>query len=62
MPATEGFDATALPMPMMSTTAVVRVALMKVGRRSLVIPGALNRFTDFLGTRVLGCTATPALF
>lgn len=62
MTTTEGFDATALPMPMMSVTAVVRTALKKVGRRSMVVPGALNRFTDFLGTRILGRKAMTALF
>jgi uncharacterized protein len=62
MTTTDGFDASKLPMPMMSTTAVVRVALKRLGRRSLVIPGALNRFTDFLGTRVLGRRVMTALF
>lgn len=46
---TEGIDFGALPMPVMTTTAVVRAALKKLGRRSLVIPGVMNRFSDLLG-------------
>ncbi|BBZ52078.1 SDR family NAD(P)-dependent oxidoreductase [Mycobacterium heidelbergense] len=45
---TEGIDFGALPMPMMTSTAVVRTALKKLGRRSLVIPGAMNRMADVL--------------
>lgn len=58
----EGIDFTSLPMPRMSAAAVVRIALKKLGRRSLVTPGPLNRFTDFLGTRVLGRRVTTTLF
>jgi len=58
----DGIDFTALPIPRMSAAAVVRIALKKLGRRSLVIPGPLNRFTDFLGTRILGRRAMTALF
>lgn len=58
----EGVDFTALPMPLMRTTAVVRIALKKLGRRSLVIPGVMNRFSDFLGKYVLPRSWMTALF
>ncbi|MEB4211759.1 SDR family NAD(P)-dependent oxidoreductase [Mycobacterium sp. 94-17] len=59
---TEGIDFTALPMPVMSTEAVVRFALKKLGRRALVIPGVMNRFTDRLGKYVIPSSWMTALF
>jgi len=58
----EGIDFTMLPMPLMSTTAVVRKSLRRLGRTALVIPGALNRLTDFFGTRLMPRSAMTALY
>ena len=58
----EGIDFTALPMPLMSTTAVVRKSLRRLGRSALVIPGAANKFTDFIGTHLMPRSAMTALF
>jgi uncharacterized protein len=59
---TEGIDFTALPMPIMSTAAVVRIALKKLGRRALVIPGPMNRFSDALSKYVMPRSWMTALF
>lgn len=59
---TEGVDFTVLPMPMMATTTVVRIALKKLGRRALVIPGRMNRFADALGKYVMPRSVMTALF
>jgi uncharacterized protein len=59
---TEGIDFTALPMPVMTTEAVVRFALKKLGRRALAIPGVMNRFTDRLGKYVIPSSRMTALF
>lgn len=59
---TEGIDFTALPMPMMATTAVVRIALKKLGRRALVIPGPMNRSADALGKYVMPRSVMTAVF
>lgn len=45
---TDGMDFGAVPMPLMASAAVTRVALRKLGKRSLVIPGGMNRFSDVL--------------
>jgi hypothetical protein len=45
----EGIDFSKLPLPMMAPHRVVRKALRSIGRRQLVIPGRLNRFTDVMG-------------
>lgn len=58
----EGIDFTALPMPLMSTTAVVRKSLRRLGRSALVIPGAANKFSDFIGTHLMPRSAMTALF
>lgn len=42
----EGIDFTKLPLPMMKPEAVVTKALNGLGRRSLVIPGRINKITD----------------
>jgi hypothetical protein len=42
----EGIDFGKLPLPMMTPEAVVRTALNGLGRRSLVIPGRVNRIID----------------
>ena len=42
----EGIDFSKLPLPMMTPEAVVRTALNGLGRRSLVIPGRVNRIMD----------------
>ena len=42
----EGIDFSKLPLPMMTPEAVVRTALKGLGRRSLVIPGRVNRTMD----------------
>jgi uncharacterized protein len=60
--ATEGVDFKALPMPLMSTTVVVRKSLRRLGRSALVIPGAANRFTDFIGTHLMSRSVMTALF
>jgi hypothetical protein len=58
----EGIDFTALPMPLMSTTAVVRKSLRRLGGSALVIPGAMNKFMDFFGTHLMPRSAMTALF
>lgn len=58
----EGIDFTALPMPIMSTTAVVRIALKKLGHRALVIPGVMNRVSDALGKYAVPRSWMTALF
>lgn len=42
----EGIDFTKLPLPMMKPEAVVTKALKGLGRRSLVIPGRINKIAD----------------
>jgi uncharacterized protein len=58
----EAIDFKALPMPVMTTTAVVRIALKKLGHRALVIPGPMNRFSDALGKYVVPRSWMTALF
>jgi uncharacterized protein len=60
--ATEGIDFTALPLPLMATTAVVRKSLRRLGRAALVIPSPMNKFTDFLGTHLLPRSMMTAVF
>jgi uncharacterized protein len=60
--ATEGIDFTALPLPLMATTAVVRKSLRRLGRAALVIPSPMNKFTDFLGTHLFPRSMMTAVF
>jgi short-subunit dehydrogenase len=59
---TEGIDFTALPMPIMTSTAVVRTALKRLGRRAQVIPGFMNRLNDVVGTHFVPRSWMTALF
>jgi hypothetical protein len=43
-----GIDFTKLPLPMMKPEAVVKKALNGLGRRSLVIPGRINKIMDVM--------------
>jgi hypothetical protein len=38
-----------LPVPSMQPAPVVRAALRALGRRPLIIPGAVNKASDFAG-------------
>ena len=58
----EGIDFTSLPLPLMTTTAVVGAALKGLGRRAVVIPGFMNRLGDLLGTHLLPRSWMTALF
>lgn len=45
--AADGIDFGKLPVPSMQPAPVVRAALRALGRRPLVIPGPLNKASDF---------------
>lgn len=45
----DGIDFTKLPLPLMQPGPVVRAALRGLGSRPLVIPGPLNKASDFAG-------------
>lgn len=66
----EGIDFSKMPVPMGEPAKVVRKALRSLGRRSTVIPGALNRSMDLSGkyltprpvsTRMFGSLVSRAL-
>ena len=65
--AAAGFDVlTVAPGPTdtegLNTTAVVRKSLRRLGRAALVIPGPMNKLTDFLGTHLLPRSVMTAVF
>ncbi|GAB2655819.1 SDR family NAD(P)-dependent oxidoreductase [Prescottella soli] len=45
----EGIDFTQMPLPMAPAGAVVGKALRNLGRKPLVIPGRMNKISDFIG-------------
>jgi hypothetical protein len=45
----EGIDFEKLPLPMATPAKVVHTALRALGRKPLLIPGAANKVSDFLG-------------
>jgi uncharacterized protein len=45
----EGIDFTKLPLPMAPASAVVTKALRDLGRKPLLIPGRMNKISDFMG-------------
>lgn len=46
----EGFDPSKLPIRPMAPERVARAGLEALGRKALVIPGAMNKFADALGS------------
>jgi uncharacterized protein len=49
----DGFVEGALPISNMKAEVVVRIALNALGKKAVVIPGFLNRFTAFIGKHLL---------
>jgi hypothetical protein len=45
----EGIDFGKLPLPMAPPNKVVKKALNGLGRKPLIIPGRMNRISDFMG-------------
>lgn len=60
--AAEGIDFGKLPVPAMQPAPVVRAALRALGRRPLVIPGTLNKASDFAGKYLIPRRAQIAMF
>jgi short-subunit dehydrogenase len=67
---TAGIDFTRLPIPMASPKPVVSAALRSIGRKSLAIPGPVNKIMDATGkyltprpvlTRMIGKLTSRAL-
>lgn len=58
----EGIDFSKLPLPAMIPESVVRAALNGLGRKTIVIPGVMNRISDTLGKYVLPRTFSARLF
>jgi uncharacterized protein len=58
----EGIDFSKLPLPAMAPKSVVRAALKGLGRKAIVIPGAMNRISDALGKYVLPRTLSARMF
>jgi len=58
----EGIDFGKLPVPAAPPAPVVRAALRALGRKPLVIPGALNKASDFAGKYLLPRRAQTAVF
>lgn len=60
--AAEGIDFSTLPQPLGPPAGVVRAALRGLGRKPLVIPGALNKASDFAGKYLTPRRVQTALF
>ena len=60
--AAEGIDFGKLPVPAMQPAPVVRAALHALGRKPLVIPGALNKVSDFAGKYLTPRRVQTAMF
>lgn len=58
----EGIDFSKLPMPLMPTDRVVHAALRALGRKPLVIPGALNKISDVVGKYLTPRRVQTAMF
>jgi uncharacterized protein len=58
----EGIDFTKLPVPAMQPAPVVRAALRALGRKPLVIPGVLNKASDFAGKHLTPRRMQTAMF
>lgn len=58
----EGIDFGKLPVPSAQPAPVVRTALRALGRKPLVIPGALNKASDFAGKYLTPRRVQTAVF
>ena len=58
----EGIDFGKLPVPSTQPAPVVRAAIRALGRKPLVIPGALNKASDFTGKYLMPRRAQTAMF
>ena len=58
----EGVDFSKTPIPLMDVEPVVGTALRSLGRRSSVIPGAINNILGFVSKRVLSRSGIARVF
>ncbi|MGF6885099.1 short-subunit dehydrogenase [Nocardia sp. GAS34] len=58
----EGIDFAKLPLPMAPADAVVRKALRALGRKPLIIPGRMNKISDFMGKYLTPRRVQTAMF
>ena len=58
----EGIDFGKLPVPAMQPAPVVRAALRALGRKPLIIPGFLNKASDFAGKYLTPRRVQAAMF
>ncbi|HVS43157.1 MAG TPA: SDR family NAD(P)-dependent oxidoreductase [Candidatus Dormibacteraeota bacterium] len=58
----EGIDFGKLPLPMGPPSKVVRKALRGLGRKPLVIPGFMNRVSDFMGKHLAPRRAQTVMY